>query len=367
MRLIKIRIRSQFYLGFGILIMLAVGVAVLVVKQLNEVKTQVVILNDAARQTAQIDEIVLRLELARRAVLRFATDADQPAADAAQRDLTKITEMLGQQARDASSIGQRQGFQSISNDVTVYADQLVRLLERQAKSAKVLAEGSDLEAKLTDGTAKLADATHVTSDPRVKEAVTVFEQAVARLRIDTQGFRVTKDPSWQATLRLDRESTAAALSTLEQSVSTATDPLVADVKATLSLLAQNVEEEVAVRREIKELYYQSMIPHIIAVQDDMKAKIDQIPELRTLHSVEADHNRLKMFDDAAKLQTAVAVVTLMINLTFAFIFSRGIVTPMVRTTHAMTSLANGNTSIDIPGCRNQNEIGDIARAVESSN
>ncbi|MEI7607960.1 MAG: HAMP domain-containing protein, partial [Rhodospirillaceae bacterium] len=68
--------------------------------------------------------------------------------------------------------------------------------------------------------------------------------------------------------------------------------------------------------------------------------------------------------NASALETWIAVGAALFGLLFAWIIARGITGPVVEMTATMTGLAAGNNNVQVPALDNQDEIGEMAKAVE---
>ena len=80
-----------------------------------------------------------------------------------------------------------------------------------------------------------------------------------------------------------------------------------------------------------------------------------------------NHTREEMNDiiaNASALETWIAVGAAIFGLLFAWIIARGITGPVNEMTATMTTLAAGNNNVQVPALDNQDEIGEMAKAVE---
>ncbi len=73
---------------------------------------------------------------------------------------------------------------------------------------------------------------------------------------------------------------------------------------------------------------------------------------------------LEPVDTVRNIMAIIGVVVLLIVAGLGFLFSRGIYAPISDMTGAMNTLAEGDTSIDIPATGRGDEIGDMAQAVQ---
>lgn len=95
MPIMHLSVRKRLYAGFGLLIMLAAGVAGFAIHGQTRATVLLTGLETDTGRLNQLDELALSMETTRRAVLRLMVDADPAALATVQTELAGILERLG--------------------------------------------------------------------------------------------------------------------------------------------------------------------------------------------------------------------------------------------------------------------------------
>jgi hypothetical protein len=89
MSFLNLRIRGRLYGGFGILLLFCAGLAGFGVWQLWSIQIDVTELTVQSANRIRVGDISTELQAARRAILRYAFDHDEPSFAEAEQRLTK--------------------------------------------------------------------------------------------------------------------------------------------------------------------------------------------------------------------------------------------------------------------------------------
>ncbi|EKE69833.1 methyl-accepting chemotaxis protein [Oceanibaculum indicum] len=187
-----------------------------------------------------------------------------------------------------------------------------------------------------------------------------------------RGYLISGDPSYLAPYNSGAENFAAALTALKADMQRDNDPQ----------QSQRLEQVVGLHKQ--------WIDTVASRQIAAMGAVDTIEEARTLEAVGAgkafvdDMNALlremkkaenAQVAEAVAIQISAITVTytviivggiaaLAVAITLALMLSRGIVTPISRMTDAMTRLAGGDKTIEIPAVGRKDEVGEMAEAVQ---
>lgn len=101
-----------------------------------------------------------------------------------------------------------------------------------------------------------------------------------------------------------------------------------------------------------------------AAMDAIRAKASEIEKVERDLLARRDAVQKQAYATAYTATALGAAVSLMIAMLMGILLTRAIATPITRMTGAMTALAKGDTSIDVPGIDRHDEIGAMAGAVE---
>jgi methyl-accepting chemotaxis protein len=136
--------------------------------------------------------------------------------------------------------------------------------------------------------------------------------------------------------------------------------LIGPVQTALATYQSDFAGFSAAKLESEGLYEQQMRPEIEAMQ----GKLDTAATSLTQAFGAANTDSVSIIASASLLVEILAAIGLLIGASLAFTIGRGITRPIAGMTDAMTKLAGGDRSVEVPARDNTDEIGAMARAVE---
>src|SRR5450755_1695000 len=107
MSLTNIRIGSRLYIGFGALVLLSLALASFAVWQLWAIQSQVDLLDRQSQNSVRQTEILSELHAARRGLLRYNFDQDEPSFAEAEQRLDSASKLLEISVRMGTNAGRR--------------------------------------------------------------------------------------------------------------------------------------------------------------------------------------------------------------------------------------------------------------------
>jgi len=361
MELKHLRLRTRLYSGIGLLVLLAVGVAGLGSQQLRQVRNTVTEMSADTERATRLDAIVRELELMRRVVLRYRLDADPAALASVREALGQAGEMLKRQPDETTSDARRHIYQALEQEMQAFGSQFERLVKLHetvtTQQQRLLTFGD----KLTETQHLMMLKAEAEASRDVANAATDVGRAISNLRIEAWHFLAVIDPQGPKTVDLDRVLLGKALIKLDEVVDDQTRSAIGPVRSAVVLYGESFDDLAAALVDGTRLYYDEMVPQIIAMQNEIQnAKLSLMQQVTS--TKESGDSLIK---GAARLQTAITGLSLLLGLCMAFIIVRGVMKPLTGMTAAMARLATGDTSMDVPGQASKDEIGDMARAVEA--
>src|ERR1700712_1051081 len=112
MSFLKLRIRGRLYGGFGLLLLFCAALAGFAVWQLGGIHSQVGTMTMQSNNAIRVGEITTELQEARRAMLRYTFDQDEPSFAESDRRLTKINGLLEEAVKTSSSEERRAAYKA---------------------------------------------------------------------------------------------------------------------------------------------------------------------------------------------------------------------------------------------------------------
>jgi methyl-accepting chemotaxis protein len=359
MSLLNLRIRGRLYGGFGALMLFGVGLAGFAVWQLSEIGTQVGSMTVQSANTIRAGEISLQLHAIRRAILRYTFDQDEASIAEADKRLTDITGQL-ETAAKATRLEERRAFYvDVQKDIAELKSERIAL----GDTTKQMVAGRDVLLveghKLMAGMQKLVDALRKT--PFALSA-TALEAEILTVEVANWRFMASHELNDVATFKNSVKKAQLQIADLEKyDLPLALYEVFDQVKAGLTTYATAFEKTSTSLLRGNDIYYEELVPLTVAAIEKMDTVTGSIQQAFTKSS--ADTN--ERIAEIITAQEIVAVAVAVLGLLIAFLIARGTVGPLSGLTSGMKQLADGNFGVVLPGLERNDEVGDMAQAVEA--
>jgi len=345
-------LKPRLYGGFGILLLIGLGLAGFAAWQLSGIRTGVQTLSAINDNTSRALEVSNQIQIIRRANLRYTVDADEQAVKEAAAAESSAVELLKAAADATLSEERRVIYNGLKSDVETLRtkrEALMRLgKQMQADRAKLFSGGDDLTAA-TDNLV------------RVLTLSVPIESRVLLVRIANWRFLATRDPKGPATFKTDAERASAVIAALERAdLPDNVGALIEPVKAALAAYVSIFDALAANMIKSDDLFWKSMLPQTA----DMLEKINKA---ETSLKEASDTTKTATFaniDTTISAQQIIGALAIAFGVLVAYFIGRSIIKPLTAMTAAMGELASGNFDVVLPGLGRKDEIGDMARSIE---
>jgi methyl-accepting chemotaxis protein len=360
MALIGLRIATRIYLGFAVLVVLAIAVAGFGVLQFANTRQQILTTASYSTNMQRVDDAARNLEMLYGAETRFRMDGDPAELQVRERSIAEINNVLADAAHDAISPARRQ----------LYSDTLTRLQSQDASFAHFLQlakiaktardglfSGGD---NLTAVTNKLIAASRAADVAELAASAESVLSAVLLVRVSNWRFLATNDPKGPATFATNASAATEAIARLHQVATPDIQALIAPVQAALATYMADFKAYSEAALAGADLFAKEITPQGQEMRDTLGRAETSLKADLAASSAETIDSQ----GHASLLQELAGAIVLVLGGGLAAIIGRGIVLPMAAMTSAMSRLAAGDRSVDIPAREASDEIGDMARAVE---
>jgi methyl-accepting chemotaxis protein len=354
MALFRPKISTRIYLGFGVILALGLGVAGIGLYQFTYVGQQVDRLAALSANMQRVLESRRNLETMRLDEKSIELDSDM-AILAEQADSEAAAKsLLGTLVHAALTEARRQAYAGALQTLTHRDLSVERFLSdtKTAADARVRLVGTGLA--LTAAAGKLGLAARADRHAKVALTAADLDTAVLLVRLANWRFVATNDPTGPATFRKSMANANAALQHLR-----APRGGVAQLAAALQTYAASFEQFSSARLLASEEFNTHMLPQMADIQRQLGgAETSLVADFRA----SSDSSRTAV-GGARSAQTVLAGVLLVVGSALAAVIGLGITRPLIQMTKAMQRLAGGDTGLEIPSSRRNDELGDMARAV----
>ncbi|HEY1934630.1 MAG TPA: methyl-accepting chemotaxis protein [Acetobacteraceae bacterium] len=360
MGLAQLRVRTRIYLGFGALVVLSLGIAVFGVYQLSGIDTSVGKMDALAANTQRVLTVTRLLQAVGQAETQYLADADPAAVKAAKEDAGRVDGLLTESAQATLSEQRRSTYRAAQDALRAHLeklDQFDRLGATWLAQRATLFTGGDA---LTAAAGRLVEAARATHDPAMSESAANVEAAVLLVRVANWRFMATLDKAGPATFKTNAARADAAIGALQRTAKPDVAALTGPVRTALTAYMDGFAAFSTARLAAGTLYQEQMRPQLLAMQTQLDGAVTSLAQGFADSRGAAEGT----VSTASSLQEILAVVALVVGTGLAFRIGRGIVRPLTAMTNVMGRLAAGDHSIEVPERDDQDEIGDMARALE---
>ncbi len=329
------------------------------VYELSAIRTQVDRLTLQSSNTIRAQQIATNLQAIRRAILRYDFDHDEASMAEAEKRLTAVTDDLNAAVKATLSEERRASYAKVAKNVEelkVKRQALGDAVKQLIASRDLLFSDGD---KMAAEVQKFVDAAAGTP---FEQKAAALETKVLLVRVANWRFLATRDAKGRETFstnvgkamqqvaELEKAGLPANLATQLTAVKTYVDKYAsAFEKASTNLLLGD------------ELYYKAAAPLSVSAIGEIDSVTAAIG--KAFEGTTSDTNGL--IQSTTTMQEIVAGAATLLGLLIAFFIARGITRPLGGLTSGMQELAGGNFGVILPGTERKDEVGDMARAVET--
>ena len=354
------KISQKIYAGFMASIALIVFLGVQFVNNVDTIRGElegVISVGHDAMSTARLVEISEHMD---RAVLNYIASQSETDLLSARKEVDVFVKAIAETDTgtdltvDRASIG---ALQKAAASYRAAFDETVAAVTRRrdgvGQSFLVGAQLNTTAVALVEGTQNIGEAPGLQATLRLQQALQATRMAAAR-------YFTTFDPN-------DADATKGELTRLRESIQEA--KTVITNKRLLRFLASMEPQLVTFTKGLEDAIggSQTLIGSQARIRDILSELQQIVRSIVTAFSDTQTQTQVRAADalDASWRQAVITpVIAVLAGIVFALLIARSIVGPIRRMTTAMSVLAKGDTSIEIPALENRDEVGDMARAVQ---
>jgi methyl-accepting chemotaxis protein len=355
----RLKVRTRIFVGFGLLVVLSLALAGTTLLQLDGISAQMRQMNGLDATVAQVMEANHALETIRRGISRYRIDRDAQSLQDLREAYGRVDRLLAQADTNTTSDARRQIFSEVIGSLHAYDAKLSQFLDvlksTDSNQAALAAAGEELAAR----TNRLLGAVRATNDPALIEAASNADAAVLAARVAHFRFEATHDRNGPAAFTASVGQVTSTIGVLDHGAPELRAQ-VAPVLATLTAYTARFDGYAAGSLKALEMFDHELRPVMLSMQRQLATAVASLKQDFAGSVATADRTMSR----AMLLQAVLAGAGLAAGGALALLIGRGITVPLGGMTAAMTTLAAGDKTIDIPSRDGTDEIGDMARAVE---
>ncbi len=360
----RLPLRARIFLGFGLLIVLMLGIAAYGSYGLSTVGEEIDKMDGIAGNANRLQELALRIETIRRGLAEYQAEPGVSTLREVTDAEARATTLLAKSAEFTLSAKRRAMFNGLAarlHDMAAEQERFATSLAAGLASRnQVVADDDAVRAGLSRIAAAIDTGGMVPAPPSAV-ATQIAALRLAVLDTESTGMRVLVVPRPERLALFDHQAAGAgrALVALEAAVPPEERAAIRQLAASLAAYASDVGRTTAAMSESGVIFSTRLQPTISVMQATSEKALGKL---------------LLGFDEVNQRASATASSTLMdqlglsaaatvIGIVLAVIIAHTIIRPVKGMTAAMARLAGGDTTGNIPGRDFRDVIGEMARTV----
>ncbi|MBB4315743.1 methyl-accepting chemotaxis protein [Roseospira marina] len=357
----SMRIGPKLYGGFGIILVLLLGLGIAASIQVSSVGSIFTTYRDLARSANEVGRVQANLLMGRMGVMDFINNGNQLAIAQVKTRLDATEEFIGTAealTNDTEGVTILQNMRANIRDYRTAFDRVTALQARiDALTDTINTTGPDIERTLSD----IMRAADQDGEAHIAYLAGLATRDLMATRLYARTFRETGDAA-------EADRARRSLTELDQSLATLTADLTDPRRRDLAdaavqgarTLAQAIGELMTAADQRNTIIADTLGvigPSLAEHIEDFKLAIKRQQD-------ELGSQAAATIRETIVTTIAVAAIALAIGITAAWAIGSGISKPIQAMTGAMQRLALKDYAVEIPARDNRDEIGDMAKAVQ---
>jgi methyl-accepting chemotaxis protein len=357
-------IKYRLYGGFGILVLVTLGLVSYGVLVFGDVGTVVTRMNSIATNNARTLQAEDYLEVLRRTTLRYVYDRDEASrkenSDVAAKVLTSLQgseKSAPREERKKMYRDMQAGLASLQQVTQVLFDAVAQSI---ADNGKLLKSAANLSSRMDEMIKKYVDNAAPDSDPAIETLVLKLDSQLQQIRVANLRGQLVQNTDM---IPLLDQTTAKAMATIATLQAKGSDDVRAQIEPLKSAIADfhtTAQGLVSRIHQVHDLFADKVTPQITQLQQALAGAREEL---------QVNFETTKNYVEGSIVSTLfnqkiIGVLTLLVGGLLAFFVARSVSNPITALTRAMRELAKGNFDVVLPGLKRKDEVGDIAKAVD---
>jgi hypothetical protein len=266
-RLLRFRLRTKIFLGFGVLIGLLLGIAAFGSYGLSLVGEEIDLMDGIAGNANRLQELALQMEMIRRGLAEYHIDADENSLKAVTDAETRAAELLKLSAEYTLSEQRRTTFNGVAEKLRAFVAKQQRFVSLRGTGTAGRDKLTAIAQALDGGSVELANAASSSgSSTDATAAVLAIRVALLGIQNSSSRFMASFDPAGVEAFEKDAATAVQALSIRDGQASPELKSAVSSLVSTLELFVATFDKASADLLEGESIYADQIRPDLHDMQ-----------------------------------------------------------------------------------------------------
>ncbi|WP_158306011.1 methyl-accepting chemotaxis protein [Azospirillum sp. B510] len=310
-----------------------------------------------AMSTARLVEISQRMD---RAVLNYIASQSETELFSARKEVDAFARAIGETDTGTGNAVDRASIAALQKAAASYRAAFDSTVEAVTRRRDGVGQSFLVGAQLNTTAVALVEGTQNSGEAPALQAALRLQQALQATRMAAARYFTTFDPN-------DADSAKGELARLRDTIQDAKTAItnkrhlrfLGSMEPQLVTFTKGLEDAVGGSQML--IDSQGRIRDILA---DLESIVRGIVTAFSQMQTQTQSRAAEALDSSWRQAVITPVIAVLAGIAFALLIARSIVGPVRSMTTAMSVLAKGDTSIDIPATESRDEVGDMARAVQ---
>ncbi|WP_316858464.1 methyl-accepting chemotaxis protein [uncultured Cohaesibacter sp.] len=357
----KLRIGHRIYSGFGLILLMMIGLGAVNILSFSDISTQSGKLEGATNRALKIGKLETAVFETQLAVGHYFEKASGERYQAYEERFSKLVTLMEASKSSLAGSNDQETLTQLENQLVQYRDGFAKIVELNTELENLQTTflnptGETINKWLIDVIAS----THASGDFSISHNATIAFEQLASARLNVRKFIGVGDKTAARRAKLELNRLRQVLDKL---VTTVTNPahknLLQQTNGAYAKYVEsylNIVEIINKQNDIRVTVLDTNAAKIVstAEQIQMNAEMDQVSYQR---------NSAAVLDYVDKTLAIVGPFAILLGLVCAWLIGRNLSRPVLGLTKAMKQLAGGELETDIPGLERGDELGEMAAAV----
>ena len=353
-------IKLKLYGGFGLLVILALGLVLYGVAVFDGVGFSVTRMNGIAENSTRTLQIEEYLQKSSESVLHYLYNRDEASRQQNGEAATMALSALQAAEKATPSEERKKMYRDVQSELAILQQTTQTLFQTGTQMKDEKDNLSKVGNELTATTHALVDKAEAASDPSVAALAAKLDSQLLFLRICSFRAQAALDAASIKDLQDAAASALATVAALEKAGVQDIRDQAGPLKSALTGFAAATTAYAGRLRQVRDIYLDKIAPQI----EHMQATIEKVREQLQGNFTDTKASVENSIADTVLNQKLIGAVVLLTGVLIAFFIARSVSNPITALTKAMRELAAGNFDVVLPGLARKDEIGNIAKAVD---
>ena len=355
------KILTKIFIGFAVVLALLLVISATGGVNLKKGDDNFAHYRDASALSNQAALVQSNLLKAQLAVTDYLAQSSEEAMAEFHDRISATTKNIETLNTEVTDPDRKKAVETSMTNIAAYREAFEKVTTLQSKRNSIVENrlnvlGPEMESKLTE----LMKRAYDDADVSTAYLAAKTQRSLLLMRLYANRLAANNDSiAFEQAIESASEMSLNARQLLEVVFDESLRAIVTDVSAQMDeyeAVVREMNETIAARDEIVLGTIGYLGPNIAAVMENLKEDIKTDQDA-------IGHATSQAMTTAILVTVVVTLVGIVLSTIAAWLIGTGIARPITALTGAMTSLAGGDKTVDVPGHENGDEVGDMAQAV----